>query len=67
VSSLTRFRKYAFLTAFVIGGLITPTPDALTMTIMSLPIYLLYEVGILGVRIFGRKKTGPGSTDLEQV
>ena len=64
VSTLTRFRKYAFLIAFVIGGLITPTPDAFNMTIMSLPIYLLYEVGILGVRIFGRKKAGPEERDL---
>lgn len=64
-ASLTKFRKYAFLIAFVIGGLITPTPDAFNMTIMSLPIYLLYEVGILGVRIFGRKKAA-GSTDLTE-
>lgn len=64
VETLTRFRKYAFLIAFVIGGLITPTPDAFNMTIMSLPIYLLYEVGILGVRIFGRKKVEPDERDL---
>jgi len=54
--SLTKFRKYAFLISFVIGGLVTPTPDAFNMTLMSLPIYLLYEVGILGVRAFGRSK-----------
>jgi len=56
VDSLTRFRKYAFLIAFVIGGIVTPTPDAFNMTIMSIPIYLLYELGILGVRILGKKK-----------
>jgi sec-independent protein translocase protein TatC len=66
IESLTKFRKYAFLIAFVIGGLITPTPDAFNMTIMSLPIYLLYEVGILGVRIFGRRK-GPDSTSLTEI
>lgn len=63
-ATLTRFRKYAFLIAFVIGGLITPTPDAFNMTIMSLPIYLLFEVGILGVRVFGRKKSGDESRDM---
>ncbi len=66
VNALTGFRKYAFLIAFVIGGLITPTPDAFNMTIMSIPIYLLYEVGILGVRVFGRKKKGPGSASLTE-
>jgi sec-independent protein translocase protein TatC len=63
VDSLTKFRKYAFLIAFVLGGLLTPTPDAFNMTLMSLPIYVLYEVGILGVRFFGKKRK-PESTDL---
>jgi Sec-independent protein secretion pathway component TatC len=35
------------------------------MTLMSLPIYILYEIGILGVRVFGRKKK-PESTDLTE-
>jgi len=62
VGSLTRFRKFAFLIAFIIGGIVTPTPDAFNMTIMSIPIYLLYELGILGVRILGRKKQGPDTS-----
>ena len=62
---LTKFRKYAFLVSFVIGGLVTPTPDVFNMTLMSLPIYLLYEIGILGVRFFGRKKK-PESKDLTE-
>ena len=66
VESLTRFRKYAFLGSFVIGGILTPTPDAFNMTIMSIPIYLLYELGILGVRIFGKKKD-LDSTELTEI
>ena len=62
VDSLTKFRKYAFLTAFIIGGIVTPTPDAFNMTIMSIPIYLLYELGILGVRVLGRKKRDPDTS-----
>ena len=65
-ATLAKFRKYAFLIAFLLGALITPTPDAFNMTIMSIPIYLLYELGILGVRIFGRKKD-IGSTDLTEI
>jgi sec-independent protein translocase protein TatC len=64
--SLRSFRKFAFLGSFVIGGIVTPTPDAFNMTIMSIPIYLLYELGILGVRILGRKKD-LGSTDLTEI
>jgi sec-independent protein translocase protein TatC len=62
---LTKFRKYAFLISFIIGGIVTPTPDVFNMTLMSLPIYFLYELGILGVRFFGRKRK-PESTDLTE-
>jgi len=66
VDSLTKFRKYALLGSFIIGGIVTPTPDAFNMTIMSIPIYLLYELGIIGVRILGRKKD-PDSTSLTEI
>ena len=62
---LTKFRKYAFLIAFIIGGIVTPTPDVFNMTLMSLPIYFLYEIGILGVRFFGRRRK-PGPRDLTE-
>ena len=62
---LARYRKYAFLASFIIGAIVTPTPDVFNMTLMSLPIYCLYEIGILGVRFFGRRKK-PESKDLTE-
>lgn len=53
---LAKFRKFAFLISFILGAILTPTPDVFNMTLMSLPIYFLYELGILGARILGRKK-----------
>ena len=50
-----------FLMVEVIGGIVTPTPDVFNMTLMSIPIYLLYELGILGAWIFGRKKDVDGA------
>ena len=44
---LVGFRKYAIILAFIIGAMITPTPDPLNQTIVSLPIYLLFELGLL--------------------
>ncbi len=38
--------KYAVLLAFVAAGVITPTPDAITQTIVAGPFILLYLVGI---------------------
>jgi sec-independent protein translocase protein TatC len=61
---LAKFRKYAFLGAFIVGAILTPTPDVFNQTIMSIPIYLLYEAGIIAARIFGRKKKTSEATDL---
>jgi sec-independent protein translocase protein TatC len=47
---MARFRRYAFVLAFVIGAIITPTPDPVNQTIVSLPIYFLFELGIILAR-----------------
>ena len=47
VSVFKRFRKYVFMIIIVVSAVITPTPDALTMLAMALPMYLLYEIGLL--------------------
>jgi sec-independent protein translocase protein TatC len=62
---LSKYRKYAFLASFILGAILTPTPDVFNQTLVSIPIYLLYEVGILFARFFGRKKKPP-STDLTE-
>jgi sec-independent protein translocase protein TatC len=51
--------KWAFIGAFVLGAVITPTPDPINCTIVSLPIYLLYLLSILTAWIArpGRKST----------
>lgn len=47
---LAGFRKYAFVLAFVIGAAITPTPDPINQTIVSLPMYFLFELGVILAR-----------------
>jgi sec-independent protein translocase protein TatC len=47
---MASFRKYAFVLAFVIGAVITPTPDPINQTIVSLPIYFLFELGVILAR-----------------
>jgi sec-independent protein translocase protein TatC len=51
--------KWAFIASFVIGAVITPTPDPINCTIVSVPIYLLYLLSILTAWIArpGRKST----------
>lgn len=55
---LSRNRKYAVLTAFILGALLTPTPDAFNQTLMSVPIMVLYEIGIWFSYLFAKKKPG---------
>ena len=55
VSFLKKNRKYALLLFFVAAAILTP-PDVVTQVMMALPLMLLYEISILGARIFARKK-----------
>jgi len=48
---LAKARPYVFLGAFVVGMLLTP-PDVISQTILAVPVYLLYELGILMSKLF---------------
>jgi sec-independent protein translocase protein TatC len=54
VSFLRRNRKYAILIAFIVAAILTPTPDVVNQVLMGGPLVILYEVGIVAVRIFVR-------------
>jgi sec-independent protein translocase protein TatC len=49
--TLGKLRAYVFLGAFVGGMLLTP-PDAISQTLLAVPVYLLYEIGLLLSRVF---------------
>ena len=44
--TLRLYRKYAFLVIMVMAAIITP-PDLMTLVLVTIPLYLLYEVSIL--------------------
>lgn len=54
VSFLKKNRKYALLLFFVGAAILTP-PDVVTQIMMALPLMVLYEISIIGARIFGKK------------
>lgn len=56
---LCRNRKYAVLISFVIAAILTPTPDVVNQVLMGGPLVVLYEIGILAVRVFGRRSPVP--------
>lgn len=59
--SLTAARPYVFLGAFVVGMLLAT--DAFSMTLMAIPMYLLYEGGLLFARFLFPQQ--PAAEDAE--
>ena len=59
---LARNRKYAFFLCFVVGAVLTPTPDVFNQSLMAIPMYLLYEVGILAARLMARRRAAALAT-----
>ena len=53
--SLSTFRKYIVLVIFVVAAFLTP-PDVFSQCLMALPMLILYELGIIVVKIFGKKE-----------
>lgn len=51
---LSSARPYVFLGSFVVGMFLTP-PDVISQTLLAVPVYLLYELGIVMSRVFARK------------
>jgi sec-independent protein translocase protein TatC len=58
--SLTQKRPYIIVGAFAVGALLTP-PDVLSQCLLSIPMWLLYEVGLVFSRHFG----APGDEAVE--
>jgi sec-independent protein translocase protein TatC len=44
-------RRHAVVAILVVAAIITPTTDAFTLFVVALPIWLLYELSIVIVRI----------------
>jgi sec-independent protein translocase protein TatC len=51
VKRLTSMRRYVVVLAFVVGAFITPTPDPFNQAMVSVPLYALFELGILLARL----------------
>lgn len=59
-AKLASVREYVFVGAFVVGAIFTP-PDIVSQVMLAVPVYLLYELGIIAARILV-----PGSRQVEQ-
>jgi sec-independent protein translocase protein TatC len=49
--ALSKHRRYAILGATIISAILTPTPDAVNLMLMAVPLYCLFEIGLLCMRL----------------
>ena len=47
---MSGFRRYAIVLIVIIAAIITPTPDPFNQMAVAIPMYLLYELGIVFAR-----------------
>lgn len=52
---LRQYRKYAFLVIMIVAAVITP-PDLMTLILVTIPLYMLYEVSIVVLKRMERRK-----------
>jgi sec-independent protein translocase protein TatC len=50
------YRKHAIVSCLIVSAIVTPDATLFTMLLMAVPMMVLYEVGILGARLFGRNQ-----------
>ncbi len=55
IDKLKEIRPYVIVGAFVVGAIFTP-PDVISQVMLAVPLWILYELGILAARFVG---TGP--------
>lgn len=59
---LARNRKYAVFIAAIVAAVLTPTPDPFSMALLALPLYLLFELGLLMLRFLPPSRVARGFT-----
>lgn len=62
---LVSWRPYIIVGAFALGMVLTP-PDVISQTLLALPMWLLFEIGILFSRVLIKKKDTGDMTDTDQ-
>ncbi|GJL64296.1 MAG: hypothetical protein NPIRA04_29500 [Nitrospirales bacterium] len=49
---LVQYRKHAAMIALILSAIITPDATLFTMLLMAVPLIVLYEIGIIGAKVF---------------
>jgi sec-independent protein translocase protein TatC len=63
--TLAKYRKHAILISLIISAIVTPDATLFTMMLMAVPLMVLYEIGVLGAKLFGRGSSTDVSLPLD--
>jgi len=61
IDKLNAARPYVVVGAFVLGAIFTP-PDVVSQLMLAVPLWVLYELGIVLARVIG---TGPSRAEAD--
>ncbi len=64
-AKLVSWRPYIIVGAFALGMVLTP-PDVISQTLLALPMWLLFELGIVFARILIPEKQTEEETEADQ-
>jgi sec-independent protein translocase protein TatC len=56
---LLHYERWVILTAFILGGIMNPSPNILSQLIIAGPFVLMYQVGIILIALINRRKPAP--------
>jgi sec-independent protein translocase protein TatC len=60
--SLKQKRPYIIVGAFVVGMLLTP-PDMISQTLLALPVWALFELGLVFAKVYARRDAQGDTSD----
>jgi len=61
---LSKYRRHAVVGAMILGVIINPAPDPVSMLMMVVPLYLLFELGIVLLRILPASRLAGDKPDM---
>ena len=53
-AKIRRYRRYVIVAIIALAAVLTPGPDVISQCLMALPLWLLYEIGGLSLKFYGR-------------
>ena len=49
--NLKKYRRHVYLALFIVAAIVTPDPTIVSMTVISIPMILIYELGIIASKM----------------